>query len=79
MNNDQLAVYRFKFNAQGKEISPGHMWGTLEAISVLADCQPLDDTRRHVARELLDMAGFYYEEAPGVYQAIDTPTPHYAR
>ena len=78
MDDHKLTVYRFTFRAAGQEITPGHMWGTLEAIATLHDCIPLEATERRVHRKLLDMAGFYYEETASLFQHIDEPVPRYA-
>jgi hypothetical protein len=72
-DDHKLAVYRFQFSKAGQTISPGHMWGTKDAISTLQDCVPIDDSERRVHRKLLDAAGFYYEETASLFQHLDEP------
>jgi len=78
VDDHKLAVYRFQFKTAGQVISPSHMWGTRDAIAALRDCEPIAGTERTVHRELLDMAGFYYEDAPSVFQNLEDPARLYA-
>lgn len=70
---DVVTMYRFRYLALGNEVSPRHMWGTREAIATLHECTPLDDTAREISRDLVDLAGFYYEHAPSVFIDIEEP------
>lgn len=78
MDDQKLAVYRFQFKTAGQLISPGHMWGTRDAIATLRDCEPIATTERTVNRKLLDMAGFYYEDTPSLFQKLEDPVRLYA-
>jgi hypothetical protein len=73
MDDSKLQVFRFTYRTVGQDISPGHMWGTREAIATLKGCSPLEATRRDVHRKLLDTSGFYYEETPTLFQPIEEP------
>lgn len=68
-----MSVFRFTYCTAGQDISPGHMWGTREAIASLRGCRPLEHTERTVHRNLLDASGFYYEDTPTLFQAIEEP------
>ena len=54
-------VYRLLFTMDGEEVTPGHMWGTADAIATIGNCRPLYTTERQVHREMLDAAGFMYD------------------
>ena len=73
MEDNKLEVFRFTYRTAGQDISPGHMWGTLEAIATLRGCSALEGTVRTVHRKLLDASGFYYEETPTLFVAIEEP------
>ena len=73
MEDRDQQVFRFTYRTAGSDISPGHMWGTREAIATLRGCVPIEDTARSVHAKLLDAAGFYYEETPTVFLAIEEP------
>ena len=69
-----VTVYRFEFlSPGGRSISPGHMWGTLAAISTLVACTPIQDTARTIHAALLDAAGFYFEQVPSAIIQIEEP------
>ena len=68
-----MEVFRFTYRTAGRDISPGHMWGTREAIATLRGCLPLEPTGRLIHHELLDPAGFYYEDTPTLFQPIEEP------
>jgi hypothetical protein len=78
VDDHKLAVYRFQFRTAGQVISPGHMWGTREAIATLKDCELIASSERTVHRKLLDMAGFYYEDTPSLFQNLEDPARLYA-
>ena len=73
MDKSVAPVYRLTYSTAGQEISPGHMWGTLEAIATLRDCAPLRSSERFVPNEALDAYGFYFEETKSVYLQLDEP------
>ena len=70
---NKVTVYRFRKLEAGREISPQHMWGTLEAIAELG-AQPIEETARPVHRKLLE-AGFFFEQAAGNYISIEEDRP----
>ena len=70
----KVTVYRFRRIAQGREISPRHMMGTLEAIALLDACKPILTTARIIDAKLLE-SGFYFEDAKSNFTRIDEPHP----
>jgi hypothetical protein len=73
MDDHQHDVFRFTYRTAGQDISPRHMWGTREAIATLRGCVAIEASGRRVHRKLLDAAGFYYEDTPTLFQAIEEP------
>ena len=67
---NMVTIYRFARLERGRPISPQRMWGTLEAIASLAECQPIMESARTVHQKLLE-EGFYYEQVPTSYRHID--------
>lgn len=68
-----MTVYRFcRIAVDGREISPRHMMGTLEAISLLADCRPISTSARIVDAKLLE-SGFFFEATNSIFTHIDEP------
>ena len=67
-----MTVYRFCRIAEGREISPRHMMGTLEAIAMLADCRPISASARIVDVKLLE-GGFFFESTNSIFTHIDEP------
>jgi hypothetical protein len=71
--DNMVLVYRFACAGGGAaRLSPQHMWGTLEAIATLTQCEPLMETERPVHAKLLEN-GFYFEHTKSNYQRIDDP------
>ena len=68
----KVTVYRFCRIADGREISPRHMMGTLEAISMLPDCRPIPLSARIVDVKLLE-GGFFFESTNTSFTHIDEP------
>lgn len=69
----KVTVYRFcRIAVDGREISPRHMMGTLEAISLLADCRPISTSARIVDAKLLE-SGFFFEATNSIFTHIDEP------
>ena len=68
----KVTVYRFSRIADGREISPRHMMGTLEAIAMLADCRPIPASARIVDAKLLE-GGFFFESTNSIFTHIDEP------
>jgi len=68
----KVTVYRFRRIAQGREISPRHMMGTLEAIALLDSCRPILTSARIIDAKLLE-SGFYFEDAKSNFTRIDDP------
>jgi hypothetical protein len=68
----KVTVYRFRRIVQGREISPRHMMGTLESISILDSCKPIFTTARIVDAKLLE-SGFYFEDTKSIFTRIDDP------
>ena len=76
MRPDQkVTVYRLRRIAEGRDVSPKHMWGTREAIASLHGCIPDESTAREVHRKLLDSHGFLFEHTPSTFSDIDEPPP----
>ena len=69
----KVTVYRFRKLEGGHEISPRHMWGTPDAIAALG-AEALLETERLVHRKLIE-AGFFFEQAPANYIAIEEDGP----
>lgn len=69
MGNPLVPVFRILCSTAGQEISPGHMWGTLEAIATLENCVPIPSTERLVDRSTLDAHGFLFEHSYVVFAA----------
>ena len=64
MEQEYALVYRLMYSVVGgHEVSPSHIWGTVEAIATLGDSQPIYSTERRVPRRDLDAAGFLYEHS----------------
>ena len=63
MPSEFALVYRLVYTTDGQEVSPGHIWGTAEAISSLANCRVIFSSERQVPRASLDVAGFLYEHS----------------
>lgn len=68
----KVTVYRFCRFADGREISPRHMMGTLEAIATLAGCRPIAASARIVDAKLLE-GGFFFESTNSLFTHIDEP------
>jgi hypothetical protein len=68
----KVTVYRFCRTTEGREISPRHMMGTLEAIALLKDCKPLSTSARIVDVKLLE-SGFFFEATNSIFTHIDEP------
>jgi hypothetical protein len=68
----KVTVYRFCRIAEGREISPRHMMGTLEAIGMLDDCRPISASARIVDAKLLE-GGFFFESTNSIFTHIDEP------
>lgn len=68
----KVTVYRFCRIADGREISPRHMMGTLEAIAMLDDCRPISTSARIVDAKLLE-GGFFFESTNSIFTHIDEP------
>ena len=68
----KVTVYRFCRIADGREISPRHMMGTLEAIAMLDDCRPISTSARIVDAKLLE-GGFFFESTNSLFTHIDEP------
>ena len=76
MRPDQkVTVFRLVRVAEGRDISPKHMWGTREAIATLRDCAPDESSAREVHWKLLDSHGFLFEHTPSIFSDIDEPPP----
>ena len=65
-----VTIYRFARVERGRPISPQRMWGTLEAIASLGECEPILDSARTVHHKLLE-DGFYFEHTPSSYKKIE--------
>jgi hypothetical protein len=68
----KVTVYRFSRIADGREISPRHMMGTLEAVATLEGCQPISASARVVDVKLLE-GGFFFESTNSIFTHIDEP------
>ena len=56
-------IYRVRYTTDDLEVILNHMWGTLDAIVALGkQYAPMDDTARLIEPQLLDAAGFHYEQ-----------------
>ena len=66
----KVTVYRFRTSSGTHIVSPQRMWGTLEAIATLADCEAIAGTGRLVHRKLLE-EGFFFEQVDSAYIAIE--------
>jgi hypothetical protein len=71
MGAQTITVFRFTYAKDGRAISPRHMWGTREAIAALPHCGVVDGSDRQVLGELVDPAGFYFEQADSLYIRIE--------
>jgi hypothetical protein len=69
----KVTVYRFCRITEGREISPRHMMGTLEAIALLKDCKPLSTSARIIDVKLLESV-FFFEATNSIFTHIDEPT-----
>ena len=78
MNDQEVSIYRLIYSTAGQEISPGHVWGTVEAISTLPCCVPLPATERKVPATMLDANGFLFEHAYADLVEIQAPASHRA-
>jgi hypothetical protein len=67
-----VTVYLFARIENGRAIAPLHMWGTLEAISTLADCSPIMESAREVDEATLEH-GFLFRRPDTVSIHIDEP------
>ncbi len=65
-----VTVYRFFRNERGRRIEPQQMWGTLEAIKTLPDCEPIRESARAVPASSL-ANGFIFGETDSVSIRID--------
>jgi len=68
----KVTVYRFRQVAHGREISPKHMLGTLEAIALLDGCKPILASARNIDAKLLE-SGFYFEDTKSIFTKIEEP------
>jgi len=73
----KVTVYRFRRIVQGREISPRHMMGTLEAIALLDDCRPIPTSARIVDGKLLE-SGFYFEDTKTIFTPLEDPAAAHA-
>jgi hypothetical protein len=71
-----VKVYLFARTENGRQIAPLNMWGTLEAIAMLADCAPVMESAREVAEESLE-GGFLFRRTDTVSIHIDDPPRSY--
>lgn len=73
MTQEQFAlVYRLIYTVAGQEMSPSHIWGTVEAIASMGNARPVYASERQVVRSDLDAAGFIYEHS---YAGIEDIQP----
>jgi hypothetical protein len=73
MTDPTVLIYRLTYVTAGQEVSPGHVWGTVEAIEGLEDCGPVYSSERRVPRAILDAHGFLFEHSHGDIAEIEAP------